>query len=86
MTQFVVAVLHVPHVARPMMELSGFIPLYVGPDQMLPVMSALGAIVGVLLMVWHRVVAFVRKAFRSVMRRPAPEDASAVIQPPENQP
>jgi undecaprenyl pyrophosphate phosphatase UppP len=92
MTQFIVAVLHVPHLARPMADWVGFAPLYVGPDQMLPVMSALGAVVGVLLMLWNRVVALVRKAFRLVMKRSASESSATTgrgpqaVEPPDGQP
>jgi len=43
--------------------------LYVGPDQMLPLTSALGAIVGVLLMFWQRFVALARRAWRFTMSK-----------------
>ena len=87
MTQIVLAVLHVPHLVRPMADLNALVPLYVGPDQMLPVMSALGAVVGVLLMVWHRVVAIVRKTFRLMFRRSAPAAVpeAQMAKPPEEQ-
>ncbi|MBI4516674.1 MAG: hypothetical protein HY699_12755 [Deltaproteobacteria bacterium] len=39
-------------------------PLYIGPDQMLPLTSAVGAAIGVLLIVWQHVVALVRKGWR----------------------
>ncbi len=58
--------------------LKSIIVLYVGPDQILPLTSALGAIVGVLLMFWHRLLGWLRKAwqftvtkFRSVLKRGA---------------
>ncbi len=38
--------------------------LYIGPDQFLPLASALGAILGVLLMWWHRFVDLVRRAWQ----------------------
>jgi hypothetical protein len=38
--------------------------LYIGPDQLLPLASALGAIIGVLLMFWHRLTSLVRKAWQ----------------------
>ena len=41
-----------------------FVFLYVGPDQILPLTSALGAIAGVLMIFWQRTVAFLRKSFR----------------------
>ena len=37
--------------------------LYVGPETILPLTSALAAIVGVLLLVWHRVVGLIRKTW-----------------------
>jgi hypothetical protein len=45
-------------------SLPHFVMLYVGPDQLLPLASALGAAVGVLLMVWHRVVAIGRRVWQ----------------------
>ena len=38
--------------------------LYVGPDQILPLTSVLGGVIGVLLMFWHRVVGAARKALQ----------------------
>lgn len=38
--------------------------LYGGPDQLLPLASFLGALIGVLLIGWHRLVTFVRRAFQ----------------------
>ena len=38
--------------------------LYVGPDQILPLTSVLGGIVGVVLMFWHRLVGFAQKALK----------------------
>ena len=52
------------HLAAPGSLLSSFVVGYVGPDQMLPLASALGAIMGVLLIVWHRFVAIVRKSWQ----------------------
>ncbi|HEX7779884.1 MAG TPA: hypothetical protein VF424_11615 [Vicinamibacterales bacterium] len=43
--------------------------LYVGPDQLMPLASVFGAIVGVALMFWHRLVAFVRKCLGLFRRR-----------------
>jgi hypothetical protein len=45
--------------------------LYVGPDQILPLTSALGAILGVLLMFWHRLKVLPRKAWRGLFARRA---------------
>jgi len=37
--------------------------LYMGPETTLPLVSALAAIVGVLLMLWHRAVGIARKVW-----------------------
>ena len=50
-------------------DLTGFVLLYVGPDQMLPVMSALGAVLGVLLIVWRQFVSVLRKTFGFFARK-----------------
>ena len=42
--------------------------MYIGPETLMPVASALAAIAGVLLMFWRRVTAFVRAQFGRVMR------------------
>jgi hypothetical protein len=49
-----------------------FIPaviLYIGPETMLPLASALAAIVGFLLIVWRQAVAWCRKVWRFLMRK-----------------
>jgi hypothetical protein len=46
-----------------------FITLYIGPETMLPLVSALAAIGGVLLMFWQRFVGIVRRLWRVVLRR-----------------
>jgi len=46
------------------------VALYVGPDLILPLTSALAAIAGVLLMFWNRVMSFVRSVWNSVFGRP----------------
>ena len=38
--------------------------LYAGPDQLLPLASFLGAVIGVLLIGWQRLVMFVRRLFQ----------------------
>ena len=43
--------------------------LYLGPDQILPLTSFLGAMVGVLLMFWNRVVDTVRRIKKFYSRR-----------------
>jgi hypothetical protein len=43
--------------------------MYVGPDLIMPLTSALAAIVGVLLMFWNRVTGFVRAAWRLIFQR-----------------
>jgi hypothetical protein len=36
---------------------------YIGPETILPVASVIGAIVGIVLMIWQRVVSFVSGAY-----------------------
>lgn len=42
--------------------------MYVGPETVLPLSSALAAIAGIAVMFWHRTVALVRGAGRFVTR------------------
>jgi hypothetical protein len=49
--------------------LRSLVLLYIGPDQMLPLTSALGAAVGVLLIVWNRLVSLLRKGWQWVQVR-----------------
>jgi hypothetical protein len=46
-------------------------PLYIGPDQFLPLTSALGAATGLVLLFWHRVVAWARRLLGFFTRRPS---------------
>jgi hypothetical protein len=43
--------------------------LYIGPETILPLTSALAAVVGVLLMFWQRFVGIVRWVWRLVIRK-----------------
>jgi len=45
--------------------------LYIGPETMLPLASALAAIGGVLLIFWQRLVALIRKLWRVLVRKQA---------------
>jgi len=42
---------------------------YIGPETMLPLASILGAIVGVLLMIWQRVVSFVSGVYARLIEK-----------------
>ena len=57
----IVSFLHVPHGLAPMV-------LYIGPDVFLPITSAFAAVVGVVLMFWHRLLTLGRKLFRMTSR------------------
>jgi hypothetical protein len=46
-----------------------FLLLYIGPETILPLTSALAAVIGVLLMFWQRFVGIVRWLWRFVMRK-----------------
>ena len=52
-----------------MPELGAFVLLYVGPDQILPLTSLLGAITGILLMFWNRVMGLLRGITRAFSRK-----------------
>jgi hypothetical protein len=49
-----------------------WVVLYVGPELMLPLTSALAAIVGVLLMFWHRVMGLARSVVAMFHRTKEP--------------
>jgi hypothetical protein len=44
------------------------IALYIGPDVLMPVASAIAAVVGFLLMFWKRTVAFFQRIGQSIAR------------------
>ena len=46
-----------------------FMFLYIGPETILPLTSAIAAIFGFLLMFWQRFVALVQKLWRSMFRK-----------------
>lgn len=48
--------------------------LYAGPDQILPLMSVVGAVLGVLLVFWQRFVALVRRISLFLFSRLRPTD------------
>ncbi len=50
------------------------IALYVGPDQVMPVMSVLATIAGLVMVFWNKVLSIVRRVFG--MRRSAQGDAA----------
>ena len=43
--------------------------LYAGPDQLLPLASIIGTIIGILMIGWQRVLGFMRNTFNSVMQK-----------------
>lgn len=47
----------------------GLVLLYVGPDQILPLTSLLGAIIGILLIFWQYVVGLASKVWHRLLRR-----------------
>lgn len=44
--------------------LAAHLALYVGPDQLLPLTSILGAIGGALMIFWRQITGFVKKVFK----------------------
>lgn len=53
---------------EPFTPLQGVARMYVGPETMLPLASALAAIGGVLMLFWHRTVGVFRSIVQSVSR------------------
>ena len=53
-----------------MLEHTRFLPLalYIGPDVLMPVASAIAAVVGFLLMFWRRTVALVQRGGAAIRR------------------
>lgn len=47
----------------------GILLLYAGPDQILPLASILGTIIGVLMIGWQRITGFMKSAFHSLRER-----------------
>jgi len=43
--------------------------LYIGPETMLPLVSALAAIGGILLIFWHRFIGTLRKLWRLIAKK-----------------
>lgn len=66
-------------------ELTTVILLYAGPDQILPLVSFLGAIIGVLLIWWQRFVTLAKKGWRLLTRRAAPSSAEKVEAAPNKE-
>jgi hypothetical protein len=50
-------------------ELLPFVMLYIGPESILPLTSAIAAIFGFLLIFWQRFVALVKKLWRLIVRK-----------------
>jgi hypothetical protein len=58
-----------------------FVLGYLGPDTILPVASALAAIVGVILICWRFLLGTAQKCFRCVVRRRPPADPTSATEP-----
>ncbi len=55
-------------------QFAAIILLYSGPDQIVPLLSVIGAVIGFLLIWWRRFTSLVRRAWQSVFKRTrAPE-------------
>jgi hypothetical protein len=60
--------------------------LYVGPDQIMPLTSVLGAIVGVVLMFWNRLVALFGRGSAKLTRRESSPAAPQSTETPSGEP
>jgi len=64
----------VPIVQFHLHQFAAVILLYSGPDQIMPLLSILGAIIGFLLIWWQRFMRLVRRAWQAAFKRsPTPE-------------
>ena len=52
-------------------QLAAVFLLYSGPDQILPLLSILGAVIGFLLIWWQRFTRLVRRAWQAAFKRSA---------------
>ena len=66
--------------AVPPQIFSVVVPLYLGPDSILPLASVLAAVIGVFLMFGRTIVAFVRQGMNAVLRR----EPNADTMPPQD--
>jgi hypothetical protein len=57
---------------------------YAGPDQVMTVTSGLASILGMLLIFWHKVVAFCGKVINRFRGEPAAVPAEVKDTPPQN--
>ncbi len=57
--------------------------LYVGPDQVMPVMSVLATVVGALLIFWGKLMGIIRRIFRLA---PPPAEAETTVPPSSAKP
>ena len=62
----------------------GLLALYVGPDQVMPVMSILATIAGFFLIFWNKVMGLVRRILG--MKRSSQADAAAAAPNPGTEP
>ncbi len=51
--------------------LAAIMLLYTGPDQVMPLLSILGAIIGFILLWWQRLIQLVRRAWQAAFKRSA---------------
>jgi hypothetical protein len=52
------------------------IPMYLSPNQLLPVASFLAAAVGIILLLGSRILTFFKKLFRKISGKGAPDSAA----------
>jgi hypothetical protein len=62
----------------------GLLALYVGPDQVMPVMSILATIAGFFLIFWNKVMGLVRRILG--MKRSSPSDTAGSAPSPGAEP
>ncbi len=62
-------IMHDPNFQFHLDQFAAIILLYSGPDQILPLLSIIGAIIGFLLIWWQRFTRLVRRAWQAAFKR-----------------
>jgi hypothetical protein len=55
--------------------------LYLGPDTILPLTSAIAAVLGVVLIFWRYILSAIKKLIRKIRHQPLVEPAAALMDP-----
>jgi hypothetical protein len=69
---------------NPFQSMDGiFVFLYLGPETIMPLASILATVIGVILVFWRFIVAFIKKGFRFIFRRKSVSEESDIESGPD---